>query len=54
MPLELIEEIGAGAADAIEERIGDKRWWKMLKLVLLYGPVVFIGTYIIGYSLDYF
>ena len=58
MPLEMIalatEEIGAGAADALEERIGGKSWWKSLKAVLLYGPAVLIGIYLIGLVLGYF
>ena len=58
MPLEMIaiatEEIGAGAADALEERIGEKSWWKSLKAVLFYGPAVLIGIYLIGFALGYF
>jgi len=48
------EEIGAGAADALEERIGKKSWWKSLKAVLFYGPAVLIGIYLIGFALGYF
>ena len=58
MPLEMIaiatEEIGAGAADALEERIGGKSWWKSLKAVLFYGPAVLIGIYLVGFVLGYF
>lgn len=48
------EEIGAGAADALEKRIGKNSWWKYLKAVLFYGPVVLIGLYFIGFALGYF
>ena len=48
------EEIGAGAADALEERIGKKSWWKSLKAVLFYGPAVLIGIYLVGFALGYF
>ena len=58
MPLEMIaiatEEIGAGAADALEERIGGKSWWKSLKAVLFYGPAVLIAIYLIGFLLGVF
>ena len=58
MPLEMIaiatEEIGAGAANALEEKIGEKSWWKSLKSILLYGPAVLIGIYFIGFVLGYF
>jgi hypothetical protein len=58
MPLEMMaiatEEIGAGAADALEKRIGKNSWWKYLKAVLFYGPVVLIGLYFIGFALGYF
>jgi len=48
------EEIGAGAANALEEKIGEKSWWKSLKSILLYGPAVLIGIYFIGFVLGYF